>query len=157
VISAAALVGACQHPAHRAASDPSRLPTNRPVRRADLITRPEARLYFPGSVVDRVVGSDQTPNRESEEPNPAYVGAVLSARTSASALLAWYGEVLRNRGFVPARYYLPSTQSLGQAWAFHHRLQVQVGILTVGAGGAPSGRVIYEFFLVGYPPGLPKY
>lgn len=42
----------------------------------------------------------------------------------------------------------------GAAWAFHHRLQVQVGVF---AGPPPAaGTITYEVYLVGYAPGLPK-
>jgi hypothetical protein len=136
----------------------------RPVTEADLLGYPEARLYFPGSHLVKVVGADQSPTHPGEEPNPAFVGAILTVAATPSRLYDWYGTWLAGRGFTPATDYRPSTQTSGLAWQSHRRLQVQVGIfdpkrLESDQGlsvNSPPGTIVYEELLVGYPPGLPK-
>jgi hypothetical protein len=144
--------------------DASGLPTNRPVTQQQLLLFPETHLYYPGSTVVRKVGASQTPTHPGEEPNPAYSGAILTARASAASLYTWYENALRARGYTSAADYRPSTQTSGQAWQLHHRLQVQVGIFDPAALDSnmriavtvPAGSIVYEEILVGYPPGLPK-
>jgi hypothetical protein len=114
--------------------------------------------------VVRSVGADQTPTHPGEEPNPAYSGAILTAKASPGSLYAWYASNLSARGFAPTTDYRPSTQVSGQAWQLHHRLQVQVGVFDPTAlrtdmhitVTVPVGSLLYEAVLVGYPPGLPK-
>lgn len=159
VIAAAVLtIAACGSSPSRPSTDASGLPLHRPVRLSDLAGRPQARLYFPGSALEKRIGSDQTARPHADEPDPAYAASVLTAATSADQLLAWYGRTLAAEGFTPARYFLPANQSTGAAWAFHHRLQVQVGVIrSPTSPTSTGGRLTYEVYLVGYPPGLPKY
>lgn len=152
------------HTTHRPTTDGSGLPADRPVKQADLLRYPQAHLYYPGSQLVKTVGADQTPTHPGEEPNPAYLGAILTVAASPPQLYDWYGRQLGGRGYVPAIDYRPSTQVSGQAWQSHHRLQVQVGVfdpvrLQADQGirvAVPPGTVVYEVILVGYPPGLPK-
>lgn len=147
------------------ATDSSGLPVNRPVTRADLTSRPETHLRFPGSVVVKRVGMDETPNESGEEPNPAFTGAIFEAHATPSQLYAWFGSSLSKSGFGPARYFMQADQTSGRAWQFRQRLQVQVGVfdpnlLRSDAGIAVKpgpGELVYESVLVGYPPGLPKF
>ena len=155
VVGSAALLAACTASPTRSSVDLSGLPVSRPVRQSDLLPRPQARLYFPGSTVEERTGSDQTANPHSEEPDPAYVATVLSAHTTPGRLMAWYADTLSAEGFSPARYYLASNQSTGAAWAYHRRLQVQVAVSRTPAPSAAG--LTYEVFLVGYAPGLPRY
>ena len=144
--------------------DASGLPVNRAVTRSELIARPEARLFYPGSMLVSKVGADQTPTSPGQEPNPAYSGAILTSSARPAQLYAWYGTWLKAHGYLPATDYRPASQVSGQAWQAHHRLQVQVGVfdpklLKADQGVsamAPPGGVVYEEVLVGYPPGLPK-
>jgi hypothetical protein len=146
-------------------TDSSGLPVNRPVKRADLVSRPEGHLRLPGSVIVQPVGMDQTPSKAGEEPNPAFTGAIFEVRATPSQLYAWYGSSLASRGFSPARYFMSADQTSGQAWQFRHRLQVQVAVfdptlLWSDAGIAVNptpGELVYESVLVGYPPGRPKF
>lgn len=154
VILAAALLDACATSGHTTAVDASGLPVDRPVRQSDLAGRPQAHLYFPGSVIEKHTGSNQVDKPHADEPDPAYVATVLTARTTAQRLLAWYDGTLTADGYARTGYFLPSNQSTGAAWAFHHRLQVQVGVLIPPA---PAGEITYEVYLVGYAPGLPRY
>jgi hypothetical protein len=140
------------------------LPTNRPVTRSEILRFPESHLYFPGSVVVRMVGASQSTTHPGEEPDTAYSGAILTARTSPGSLFAWYQDTLAGRGYTPATYYRLSSQTAGRAWQRHRRLQVQVGIYDAAALNAdlgitvapPAGILVYEEVLVGYPPGLPR-
>jgi len=146
------------------ATDSSGLPVNRPVTRADLTSRPETHLRFPGSVVVKTVGMGETPNKSGEEPNPAFTGAIFEAHATPGQLYAWFGASLSRREFSPARYFMQADQTSGQAWQFRHRLQVQVGVFDpnllrsdAGIDAEPGpGELVYESVLVGYPPGLPK-
>lgn len=156
------LVGCSSAPLR--STDPSGLPTNRPVARADLLAIGGARLFYPSSTIVRRVGADQTPTSPGQEPNPAYTGAILTARATPDQLYAWYGSQLRARGFDPANAYRPASQTSARAWQIHHRLQVQVGVFDPGRLAmdqglvvpVPMGAVVYEMTLVGYPPGLPR-
>ena len=160
----AVLLGGCGGRPSRAA-DASGLPTGRAITRADLVRLPASRLRYPGSKVLELVGGDQTPNGDPEDPDPAYVGAVLTAKATPEQLYAWYRSVLERRGFAPATDLRPADETSGQAWHFHHRLQLQVGVLdpallrTDRDITAPSvkGEIVYQAVLVGYMPGLPKY
>lgn len=160
----ALIVAAGCHPSSHASTDGSGLPVNRPIKKADLLRYPQAHLYYAGSHLLKTVGSDQTPTRAGEEPNPAYIGAILTVAASPAQLYSWYGQQLNRQGFESTADYRPSTQISGQAWQSHHRLQIQVGVfdplrlqadqgLTVAV---PAGTTVYEVVLVGYAPGLPK-
>jgi hypothetical protein len=135
-----------------------------PVTRADLLKFPASRIVFPNSRLLRTVGADQTPTKPGEEPNPAYVGAILVAPTTPSHLYSWYDAALSDRGFRPATDFRLATQVSGQAWQSHRRKQVQIGVydpaLVRSETGidvvVPPGSVAYEEVFVGYPPGLPK-
>lgn len=113
----------------------------------------------------KLVGMDQTPNGDPEDPNPAYTGAILTAKATPGELFAWYNLALTRKGFAPALYFRPSDQTSGKAWQLHHRLEVQVGVFDpvllhastgISAGLSP-GEIVYQAVLVGYLPGLPKY
>ena len=144
--------------------DASGLSTNQPVTRGELQNFPESRPFYPGSTVVRQIGADQTPTSPGEEPDAAYTGAILTAQASSTALFAWYATMLNGRGFTPAISHRLSTQTSGQAWQRHRRLQVQVGVFDPAALEAatgitvavPPGTIVYESILVGYRPGLPK-
>jgi hypothetical protein len=146
------------------AVDSSGLPTNRPVTEGDLQAFEVTHLVYPGSRLLTRVGADQTPTRPGEEPNPAYIGAILVATATSTQLYAWYDRQLTAKGYEPAPDYRLSSESSGQAWQIHKRLQVQVGVFTP-AGVPPAaageqnpagpGQIVYEALLVGYPPGLP--
>lgn len=154
---------AASHPS--TPTDASGLPTERAVARSDLTRLPEAHIRFLGAVVVKAVGTDQKSNGDPQDPDPAYTGEILVARTTPSALFAWYGAILTGRGFSPAVYLPSSDQTAGEAWQFHHRLQVQVGVfdppeLKADRGISPHlspGTIVYEAVLVGYLPGLPRY
>ena len=111
------------------------------------------------------VGMDQTPNGDPQDPDPAYTGAILIAKTTSGELFAWYDSALTRKGFVPAPYFRPGDQTSGKAWQLHHRLQVQVGVFdpvllhaSTGISARLSrGEIVYQAVLVGYLPGLPKY
>ena len=111
------------------------------------------------------VGMNQTPNGDPEDPDPAYTGAIMTAKATPGELFAWYDSVLTPKGFVSALYLRQGDQTSGKAWQFHHRLQVQVGVFdpallraSTGLSARLSpGDIVYQAVLVGYLPGLPKY
>ena len=158
----AALIGAwlavgCSSPA-RVHVDSLGLPTNRPITQLELSTHPEAKLRYPGSTLVKVVGSDEVATRDPE-PDPAYVGAILTTTATSAQLYAWYVDWLTAHGYHPVTYYRMSDQTSGVAWrAPGGREQVQIGIfdtaelaaqqhISVAAG---AGTLVYEEVFVGY-------
>jgi hypothetical protein len=135
------------------------LPIGQPLTRAELASHRESHLFFPGSKVVRLVGSNQIANpQEPKEPNPAYAGAILTATVTADRLYAFYGQQLRARGFYPEPDYHLASQVSGRTWEVDRRVQVQVGIFDPGLleqdqniATAPGlGELVYEVILVGY-------
>jgi hypothetical protein len=134
------------------------VPTNKAITQLELSSHPEAQLRYPGSLVVKVVGSNEIATRDSE-PDPAYIGAVLTTTATAAQLYAWYARWLTGRGYHQVTYYLMSDQRSGVAWrAPGGREQVQIGVFdTTGLADqqhinavAPSGGVVYEQAFVGY-------
>jgi hypothetical protein len=134
------------------------LPTNRPITRIELSGRPEAQLRYPGSTVVKVIGADEVATRDPE-PDPAYAGAILTAKTSAAQLYAWYADWAKAHGYHQVTYYRMSDQTSGVAWrAPGGREQVQVGVFDAAQlaaqqhinASAGAGTLIYEQVLVGY-------
>jgi hypothetical protein len=134
------------------------VPTNKAITQLELSAHPEAQLRYPGSLVVKTVGSDEVATRDSE-PDPAYVGAILTTTASATQVYAWYAHWLNAHGYHQVAYYRMSDQTSGVAWrALGGREQVQIGVfdaaelaaqqhINVAAG---AGRVVYEQVLVGY-------
>ncbi len=164
LILLAALSGGCAA-GNGPGTDASGLPTSRPIVQSDLRDRPVARLVYPGSTLVKTVGADQTRNPQGDEPNPAYTGAIRVAPATTAQLYSWYGRWMQIHGFRAATYYRQADESSGQAWAWHHRLQLQLGVFEPMALAAdqgirfavPPGSIIYEAVVVGYSTGLPKY
>jgi hypothetical protein len=138
------------------------LPLNRPILQQQLRGYPEAGLAYPGSHLDKVVGSDQIAQPHSEEPDPAYHGAIYTAAaTTPAQLYNWYAHWLNARGFHPVTYYRLTDQRSGVAWQVGEgREQVQIAIydpkllaaqqkITVSV---PLGGLVYTELLVAYPP-----
>jgi hypothetical protein len=148
-----------------AVTDDSGLPVDRPVTRSPLRRLAVAHLRFPGSVLVKAVGMDQTPTRSGEEPNPAFTGGIFAAFTTPAGLYAWYGSAIEHAGFAPAPDFRPADQVSGQAWEIHHRLELEVGVFDPSLLREDTGVVVdlkrgqlaYEAVVVGYPPGLPRY
>jgi hypothetical protein len=134
------------------------IPTNKAITELELAAHPEAQLRYPGSLVVKIVGSNEIATRDSE-PDPAYAGAILTTTATDTQLYAWYAHWLTARGYHQVTYYRMSDQKSGVAWrAPGGREQVQIGIfhpaelaaqqhLSVAAG---AGTVVYEQLLVGY-------
>ncbi len=157
LLAAATLVGACGG-STAGNVDAFGLPVGQPITRGELLAHDESHLFYPGSTLLREIGSNQTPNPNGEEPNPAYAGAILTASVTAGGLYAFYGRELRARGFHMVNDYRLSSQVSGEAWEVDQRVQVQVGIFDprrleadqgIVADVGP-GRLAYEEVLVGY-------
>lgn len=118
----------------------------------------ESHLYYPGSKVVRLVGSNQIAKTSEPEPDPAYAGAILTATVTATQLYAFYDQQLRARGFHTEPDYHLSSQVSGRTWEVDQRVQVQVGIFDPGllekdqhiATSPGPGGLVYEVILVGY-------
>ena len=153
---AATLVVACGSAAGNV--DAFGLPLGQPITRGELLAHDESHLFYPGSTLVREIGANQTPNSESEEPNPAYAGAILIASVTADELYTFYGNALRARGFRMVNDYRPSSQVSGEAWEVDQRVQVQIGVFDPGLLRADEGigtivgpgQLVYEEVLVGY-------
>jgi hypothetical protein len=134
------------------------LPTNKAITQLELSSHPEAQLRYPESVVVKAVGSNEVATRDSE-PDPAYVGAILTTTATATQLYAWYADWLTARGYHQVTYYLMSDQTSGVAWRSPGgREQVQIGVFNaaglasqqhISAVVSPGG-VVYEQAFVGY-------
>ena len=106
----------------------------------------------------KLIGSDEVATRDTE-PDPAYAGAILTAKATAAQLYAWYADWATARGYHQVTYYRMSDQTSGVAWrAPGGREQVQVGVFDaaqlaaqqhIDASSSP-GTLIYEEVLVGY-------
>lgn len=134
------------------------MPVNAPVTRAQLAALPEANLRYPGSVEVKSIGSDEVKTKDAE-PDPAFVGAVLTTAATEAQLYAWYTEWLTGRGYQQVTYYRMTDQVSGMAWrAPKGREQVQVSVFDPAQlasqqhiiAQAPGGGVVYEAVLVGY-------
>ena len=135
------------------------LPIGQPLTRAELAAHSESHLYYPGSKVVRLVGSNQIAKTSEPEPDPAYAGAILTATATPDQLYGFYERQLRARGFVPEPDYHLASQVSGRTWEVDQRVQVQVGIFDPGlleedqhiATAPGPGELVYEVILVGYP------
>jgi hypothetical protein len=134
------------------------VPTNKAITQLEMSSHPEAQLRYPGSLVVELVGSNEIATRDSE-PDPAFVGAILTTTATAAQLYAWYASWLTDRRYHQVTYYLMSDQRSGVAWrAPGGREQVQIGVFdTTGLADqqhinavVPSGGVVYEQAFVGY-------
>ncbi len=119
----------------------------------------ESHLYYPGSKVVRLVGSNQIAKTFEPEPDPAYAGAILTATATAAQLYAFYDQQLRAKGFYTEPDYHLSSEVSGRTWEIDQRVQVQVGIFdpalleedeNIATSPGPGG-LVYEVILVGYP------
>jgi hypothetical protein len=118
----------------------------------------ESHLYYPGSKVVRLVGSNQIAKTSEPEPDPAYAGAILTATVTADQLYAFYGQQLRARGFYTEPDYHLASQVSGRTWEVDQRVQVQVGVFDPAlleqdqniATAPGPGELVYEVILVGY-------
>jgi GrpB-like predicted nucleotidyltransferase (UPF0157 family) len=75
------------------------LPDHRPVRAADLASRPEAKLFYPGSTVIQSARSDQSSDPNNPATAPAKIDTLLASAASADVLQAWYGQRLPAAGW----------------------------------------------------------
>ena len=134
------------------------LPVGQPITRAELAAYRESHLFYPGSKVIRSIGSNQISRPSEPEPDPAYTGAILTARVTADQLYAFYEHALSPQGFHTVNDYRLSSQVSGRAWEVDQRVQVQVGIFDPAmleedqkiATAPGPGDLVYEMVLVGY-------
>ncbi|MDQ6919342.1 MAG: GrpB family protein [Candidatus Dormibacteraeota bacterium] len=75
------------------------LPDHRNVRAADLGSRPEAKLFFPGSSVVHAIRSDQGMDPGDPAGTPARIETLLVTPASPEAVQTWYGDNLRAAGW----------------------------------------------------------
>ena len=78
------------------------LPDHRPVRAADLASRPEAKLFFPGSTLVASARSDQGADPNNPASAPAKIDTLLATAASPAAVRAWYAERLAAGGWQAA-------------------------------------------------------
>jgi hypothetical protein len=134
------------------------LPVGQPITRGELLAHEESHLFYPGSIVVRDVGANQTPNHKGDEPNPAYTGAILTISVTAGTLYAFYRRQLEARGFHMVNDHHLASQVSGEAWEVDQRVQVQIGVFDPALLAAYQhirtavgpGSLVYEEVLVGY-------
>ncbi|MCW2646619.1 MAG: hypothetical protein JWP07_2728 [Pseudonocardiales bacterium] len=158
VLAVAAAAGCGDLAARRggvtASVDSMGLALHSPVTEHELRAHPESMLLYPGSRLARPIGADEHSQPGGEEPDPAYAGVIATAPATVTALLAWYEQALRARGYLRATYYRPANQVNGAAWTVpNSREQIQVGIFAPTSditGSTPPGQLTYQEVLVSY-------
>jgi GrpB-like predicted nucleotidyltransferase (UPF0157 family) len=122
------------------------LPDHRPVRAADLASRPEAKLFYPGSVVVDSTRADQGSDPGNPASGPAKIDTLLAVPAAAEAIKAWYSGRLAAAGW---RLSSSSTAEVpaGEVdteWRRGSREYFDLRLYAGGAGlGAQSYRVVY--------------
>jgi hypothetical protein len=78
---------------------PDGLPDHRAVRAADLASRPEASLFYPGSTVVDSARADQSADPNNPASGPAKIDTLLATTASVAEVQAWYGRRLAAGGW----------------------------------------------------------
>jgi GrpB-like predicted nucleotidyltransferase (UPF0157 family) len=133
---------------------PDGLPDHRPLRAADLASRPEAKLYYPGSTVVQSSRSDQSSDPNNPTSAPASIDTLLAAAASPDALQAWYGQSLSAAGWRSAPAIASASGENDLEWRRGTReffeLKVYVDRAAIGSlGEGVSGLLYRARYLVG--------
>jgi GrpB-like predicted nucleotidyltransferase (UPF0157 family) len=142
-------------------SDTSRgsdgLPDHRAVRAADLVSRPEAKLFYPGSTVVQSARSDQSSDPSNPASAPAKIDTLLATAVSSGAVRDWYAERLAAGGWQVAPSNPTGEPAAGEVdleWRrsprefFDLRLNLDRALLG-GLGSAVNGLLYRVVYLVG--------
>jgi hypothetical protein len=133
---------------------PDGLPDHRPLRAADLASRPEAKLYYKGSTVIQSSRSDQSSDPNNPTSAPASIDTLLATAGSPAALQAWYGQSLLAAGWRAAPSIASPSGESDLEWRRGTReffeLKVYVDRAALGSlGDGVSGLLYRVRYLVG--------
>ena len=128
-------------------------------------SRPDARLFYPGSKLFQPVGSGQTSDPFAGVSS-ADAGGILTTPDSPDQVYAWYRTLLTGQGWgAPVELARGGSETSAQGYYRGRREAITIGIddptLLPGALGhpVPQGVTIYEYryFINPYvPPGSPS-
>jgi GrpB-like predicted nucleotidyltransferase (UPF0157 family) len=133
---------------------PDGLPDHRPIRAADLASRPEAKLYYPGSTVVQSSRSDQGSDPNNPTSAPSRIDTLLATAASPDGLQAWYGQSLSAAGWRAAAAIVSAAGENDLEWRRGTReffeLKVYLDRAALGSlGGGVSGLLYRVQYLVG--------
>jgi GrpB-like predicted nucleotidyltransferase (UPF0157 family) len=135
---------------------PDGLPNHRAVRAADLASRPEAHLFYPGSAVVESAFADQSPDPGNPASGPAKVETVLATSASVADVQAWYSERLKAAGWrsTPSSAVGAPAGEVDIEWRRGSReffdLRLDLDRAAPGSAGSAVGGLLYRVdYLVG--------
>lgn len=136
---------------------PDGLPDHRPIRAADLASRPEAHLFYPGSAVVASSRSDQSADPSNPASAPAKIETLLATAASAATVRASYGERLKAAGWQAAPSNPSGDPGIGEVdleWSRGSReyfaLSLNLDRPSLGsAGSGVVGQLYRVVYLVG--------
>jgi GrpB-like predicted nucleotidyltransferase (UPF0157 family) len=135
---------------------PDGLPDHRAVRAADLASRPEAKLFYPGSTLVESARSDQNADPANPASTPAKIDTLLATVASPAEVQAWYAERLPADGWrvAPSSPGEAATGEVDVEWRRGPReffdLRLYLDRAALGSlGGGVSGLLYRVDYLVG--------
>jgi GrpB-like predicted nucleotidyltransferase (UPF0157 family) len=136
---------------------PDGLPDHRAVRAADLASRPEAMLFFPGSTVVATSRSDQSSDPANPASSPARLDTLLATAAPPASVLSWYAQLLPAGGWhaTPANANSdPAVGEIDREWRRGSReffeLNLNLDRSSVGSVGSSANGLLYRVvYLVG--------
>jgi GrpB-like predicted nucleotidyltransferase (UPF0157 family) len=135
---------------------PDGLPDHRAVRAADLASRPEAQLVYPGSTVVESAQSDQSADPNNPASTPAKIDTLLATAATAAEVQAWYAQRLSAGGWRagPSSSGEAPTGEVDLEWRRGAReffdLRLYLDRSALGSTGSGVGGLLYRVdYLVG--------
>ena len=130
------------------------LPDHRPIRAADLATRPEAKLFYPGSTLVQSIRVDQSADPNNPASMPAKIDTLLATAGQPEVLQEWYGQNLPAAGWRAAPSVGGATGEVDLEWRRGAReffvLKVYVERAALGGVGEGVSGLLYRVeYLVG--------
>jgi GrpB-like predicted nucleotidyltransferase (UPF0157 family) len=130
---------------------PDGLPDHRPIRAADLASRPEAKLFYPDSTVVASARSDQSADPNNPASAPAKIETLLATGASAATVRAWYGDRLAAGGWQASPSNPTGDPPAGEVdleWSRGSReyFELRLNLDRTALGGVGSGvsRLLYR-------------
>jgi len=133
---------------------PDGLPDHRAVRAADLASRPEAKLFYPGSTLVQSIRVDQSADPNNPASMPAKIDTLLATAGQPEVLQEWYGQNLPAAGWRAAPSVGGATGEVDLEWRRGAReffvLKVYVERAALGGVGEGVSGLLYRVeYLVG--------
>ena len=130
------------------------LPDRRSIRAADLATRAEARLFYPGSTVVRILRVDQGADPNNPASVPAKIDTLLATPAPPDQVQAWYQQKLLTAGWRAMPTIVGTSGEVDLEWRRGARefldLKVYVDRAALGSLGEGVSGLLYRVeYLVG--------